>query len=257
VIRLIQNELYKTFRLKKMYIFIAILIIHACMTVYFYQSGGEWKSVIVTPNGQSLPLALINSMAQFMTIFIPVYVADLITGDIKAGTFKLTLLRPVGRIEWLNAKIASLFVFILVLVVLSLAAEYAIGTLSFGWGEYTFYVGEKYTGAEGVWLTLGLTFSMLLPYMACGMIVVLFAVMATNISTTIGLSIGILTAAQSLNAFEKIKPYSVVNHMYYFHEIVLKATWDAVFQNTAIIAAYIVLFYAASALIIKKKDLIQ
>ncbi|OZB96569.1 ABC transporter permease [Paenibacillus sp. XY044] len=256
MIRLMQNELYKTFRLKKLYIFMAILAIHAWLTVHFYTIGGEWKSVIVMANGQSLPLTLINSMAQFMTVFIPIYVADLITGEVKTGTLKLSLLRPVRRIEWLNAKIASLFVFITVLLAFSVAAEYVIGTLAFGWGERTLYAGSLYAQTEGVWLTLRLTFSMLLPYMACGLIVVFIAVSAANISTTIGLSIGVLTAAQYLSAFETIKPYSIVNQMYFFHEYVHQANWGALLQNIAVVAAYIAVFYAVSAMIMKKKDFI-
>lgn len=255
MIRLIRNELYKTFRLKKLYIFMAILVVHAWLTVHFYHEGGEVMSVIVLPNGQSLPLTLIYSMAQFMTVFIPIYAADMITGEYKTGTLKLSLLRPVRRIEWLNAKIASLFVFITVLVAFSIAAEYAIGTLAFGWGEQTLYAGTLYTPTDGIWLTLRLTFSMLLPYMACGMIVVFLAVAARDISTTIGLSIGILTAAQYLNAFEKIKPYSIVNQMYFFHEYVHKGNGEAL-QNIAVMAAYIAVFYALSAMIIKKKDFI-
>ncbi|TNJ63070.1 response regulator [Paenibacillus hemerocallicola] len=164
------------FRLKKLYIFMAILAVHAWLTVHFYNAGGDWKSVIMMPNGQSLPLTLLNSMAQFMTVFIPIYVADLITGEVKTGTLKLSLLRPVRRIEWLNAKLVSLFVFMTVLLVFSITAEYAIGTLAFGWGEQTLYAGTLHTQTEGVWLTLYLTFSMLLPYMACGMIVMFIAV---------------------------------------------------------------------------------
>ncbi|WP_162848605.1 ABC transporter permease [Paenibacillus nanensis] len=256
MIRLIQNELYKTFRLKKLYIFMAVLAVHAWLTVHFYNEGGEWKSVILMPNGQSLPLTLLNSMAQFMTVFIPVYVADLITDEVKTGTLKMSLLRPVRRIEWLNAKIVSLFVFITFLLVFSIAAEYAIGTLAFGWGGQTLYAGSLYTPTEGVWLTLRLTFSMLLPYMACGMIVILIAVLAANISTTIGLSIGMLTAAQYLKAFEHLEPYSIVHQMYFFHEYVHPISGEAASQIIAVIAGYIVVFYLVTAIIVKRKDFI-
>lgn len=235
----------------------AILAVHAWLTVHFCNAGGDWKSVIMMPNGQSLPLTLLNSMAQFMIVFIPIYVADLITGEVKNGTLKMSLLRPVRRIEWLNAKIVSLFVFMTVLLGFSIAAEYTIGTLAFGWGEQTLYAGTLYTQTEGVWLTLRLTFFMLLPYMACGMVVVFIAVSATNISTTIGLSIGVLTAAQYLNSFEKLKPYSLVNQMYFFHEYVHQATVEDAIQNIVVMAGYIAVFYLVSAIIVNKKDFIQ
>lgn len=156
MLRLIQNELYKMVRLKKLYIFMAILAVHAWLTVYFYNAGGEWKSVIVVPNGQSLPLTLLNSMAQFMIVFIPIYVTDMITSEVNSGTLKLSLLCPVRRIEWLCAKIVSLFAFLVVLLAFSIEAEYVIGTLAFGWGEQTIYAGTLYSQTEGVWLSPGI-----------------------------------------------------------------------------------------------------
>ncbi|WP_055108623.1 ABC transporter permease [Paenibacillus ihumii] len=256
MLRLIQNELYKMVRLKKLYIFMAILAVHAWLTVYFYNAGGEWKSVIVVPNGQSLPLTLLNSMAQFMIVFIPIYVADMITSEVNNGTLKLSLLCPVRRIEWLCAKIVSLFAFLVVLLACSIAAEYVIGTLAFGWEEQTLYAGTLYSQSEGVWLTLRLAFSMLLPYMACGMIVIIVALSAASISAAIGLSIGILTAAQYLNIVDTLKPYSIVNQMYFFHESIHQANIAAILQNVVVLAGYLIVSYFISAIMIKKKDFI-
>lgn len=254
--RLIRNELFKTFRLKKLYAFMAVLVANAWITVHFYGADGEVKSIVTMPNGQSLPLTLIYGMAQFMTVFISVYVADTVAGEFKNGTIKSTLLHPVRRVEWLHAKIASLFVFIAFLVAFSIAAEYAVGTIAFGWGRQTLYAGTLYPPGEGIALTLLLKFSMVLPYLACGIVVVFIGVFAANASATIGLSIGLLTAAQYLNAFEPIKPYSLANQMYFFHESVSRASWDEAVRNTAVMAVYIAVFYGASALILKKKDIV-
>ena len=257
MIGLIQIELHKTFRQMKLYVFMAILALHTLFTVYFHINGGEgMKSVIVMPNGQSLPLTLISSMAQFMILFIPIYAADMITGEYRNGALKLSLLRPVQRTEWLHAKIVSLIVFIAILIGFAVAADYAIGTLAFGWGEKTLYQDQLYAGNEGIWLTLRLFFSMLLPYTACGIIVVLIAISASKVSTAIGLSIGLLTASQYLNAFEKLKSISVVNQMYFFHENVHHAAWGTILQNLAVMACYIVVGYTISAVILKKKDFI-
>ncbi|MCR2805875.1 ABC transporter permease [Paenibacillus soyae] len=254
MIRLIRNELYKTFRFKMVYLFMAILAVHAWLTVRIYSAGGEWKSVITMANGQSLPLALLNSMGQFMIVFIPVFAADLITSEVKSGTVKIALLRPVLRIEWLNAKIVSMFVFITVLLGFSIAAEYAIGTLAFGWGEQTHYAGKLYSETEGIWLTIRLAVSMLLPYMACGMFVVFIALSSTNVSATIGLSIAILTASQYLSEVGSLESYSLAKLVYFFHEQVYQANTDTLFQSVTVLTGYVAACYSVSAMIMKKKN---
>lgn len=257
MIRLARNELFKMLRLKKMGIFMFILVLNAIITVYYYQLDGNVKTVIVTPNGQSLPLMFIYGMAQFMAIFIPVYVTDIITEEYRKGTLKLSLLRPVSRVEWLHAKIAALLFFIVILVGIAVLSSYAVGTAALGWGDRTGYGGASYLPGAGVWLTLKLYALMILPYMACGMIVVWIAICCDSMSVALVISIGLLNAAQYLNAFEEIKPYSIVNQMYFYHESVgQNRLGEPAIQSTVVILIYLIVFYLLSVQSIKRKDLV-
>lgn len=110
---------------------------------------------------------------------------------------------------------------------------------------------------EGIWLTIMLYGLMILPYMACGMIVVLIAIASDNMSVTLVFSIGLLTVAQYLSAFEQIKPFSIVNQMYFFHEYFKKnLNWDMAIQSIIVIVIYMIVFYFLSVQTMKKKDLV-
>jgi ABC-type transport system involved in multi-copper enzyme maturation permease subunit len=127
MMRMLQNECFKMFRQKKLYIFMLILALMNSIVVLAYKSGGNMRTVIVTPNAQSLPLALLNETAQFMIIFIAIYIADIIADEYRNGTLKLTLLRPVGRIQWLNSKILALLVFSAVMIAFQIISAYITG----------------------------------------------------------------------------------------------------------------------------------
>jgi ABC-2 type transport system permease protein len=252
---LIKNEIYKTLRLKKLYIFILILLLQEILAVYYYQPGGQMKSVIVTADAQSIPLALLNGLAQFMSIYIPIYLADVITDEYKNGTLKLTLLRPIDRIQFLHGKIIGLLVFIMIMISFFIITSYTVGMIAFGSGDYTIYNGVSYLPVKGVCLTILLSFAMVLPYMACGMIVILIAFSSTTMSTTILLSVGFLTFGQYLDAFDQIKHYSIVHQMYFFHEYFVKhPDFELALQSIIVLVLYIVTFYFLSAKTLKKKD---
>lgn len=258
MINLVKNELFKVFRLKKLYIFMLILLLQEILAVYYYQpGGGQMKSVIVTPDAQSIPLALLNSLAQFMIIYIPLYLADVITDEYKNGTLKLSLLRPIDRIQFLHGKIIGLLVFILIMISFFILSSYMVGTIAFGWGDYTIYNGVSYPPVKGICLTILLSFAMVLPYMASGMIIILIAFSATTMSTTILLSIGVLTFGQYLNVFDEIKYYSIVHQMYFFHEYFVKqSNLELALQSIIVLVLYIVVFYILSAKTLKRKDLL-
>ncbi|MNF11802.1 ABC-2 family transporter protein [compost metagenome] len=55
-------------------------------------------------NGQSLAFQVLNGSTELMILFMAVLAADLIADEIRSGTLTLTLVRPVSRIELLNAR---------------------------------------------------------------------------------------------------------------------------------------------------------
>lgn len=252
--KLYVNELFKLFKTKKLYVFLLILIVNVALAIYYYGSGG---SIISTANGQSLPLAFINGVAQFMSVFIPIYVAEIFTEDYKAGTLKLSLLRPISRMQSFHSKVAALLTFNVVLVFAFVLFTYASGTLVFGWGDSTVYNGTAYLGIDGVLLTVISYALLLLPYMAYGMLASFIAVVSDNMTATIGITIGISVAGQYLNAIPSIKIYSLVNQLYFFHEyFVMNFNLGEAVLSSITNVAYFTVFYLLTARCIKKKDIL-
>ena len=143
------------------------------------------------------------------------------------------------------------------MLVFTLISSYMIGTISFGWDNYTGYAGENYTTTEGILLTLQAYSLMLLPYMAYGMIVVFIAVSAPNMAMTITLGVSIILFAQYLNAFDSIKIFSIVNQIYFFHEYFIKSLeWRNAILSVAVNLSYIATFYLLAVNAIKRKDIV-
>ncbi|WP_214407229.1 ABC transporter permease [Pseudonocardia lacus] len=96
--------------------------------------GGAFLSAVVS-NGQLFPAA---ALALVLPVFLPITVAvvagDAIAGEASAGTLRYLLVRPVGRLRLLVAKLVSVTAFVLLAVLLVTITGYAVGVAAFGFG---------------------------------------------------------------------------------------------------------------------------
>jgi len=252
-----RNELYKLFRTKKLYLFSAIMVAVLLLNLHSYEPGSP-MTVWTFRYGQSVPLASIDILSQFMVIFIPIYLADSVTHEEKTGTLKLSLLRPIRRNELLQAKLASLLVFIAVMVAFYAAAAYAIGAYYLGWGDGTEYAGQQYSPAEGIGLTLAAYALLILPFMTYGLFVTAVALLSSHVSIAIISALVIMTIGLNLNGWEAIAPYSLAYQIVYYHEAFI-GPFDGslALQRTGILALYAALFSFFSFHIFNRKAILR
>ena len=96
--------------------------------------GGAFLSAVVS-NGQLFPAA---ALALVLPVFLPITVAivagDAVAGEASAGTLRYLLVRPVGRLRLLVAKLASVTVFVLLAVLFVTVTGYVVGVALFGFG---------------------------------------------------------------------------------------------------------------------------
>ena len=96
--------------------------------------GGAFLSAVVS-NGQLFPAA---ALALVLPVFLPITVAivagDAVAGEASAGTLRYLLVRPVGRLRLLLAKLVSVTVFVLLAVLLVTVTGYLVGVALFGFG---------------------------------------------------------------------------------------------------------------------------
>lgn len=254
---LIRNELYKLFRMKKLYIFAAVMVVVLVLNLYNYEPGEDPMVIWTFMYGQSVPLNTLDFLTQFMVIFIPILAGDSVTQEYRRGHMKLSLLRPVLRSELLLAKLAALLVFIIVMALFYTAASYAIGSYYLGWGDGTEYAGRIVSAAEGVRLTLSAVALLTVPYMAYGLFAAAIAVLSRNMSFTIICTLVIITIALNLNIIEAIAPYSLAYQMVFYHEAFI-ASFDKslALQRTGVIALYAAVFAALSFAVFRKKEML-
>lgn len=256
--KFLQNELLKLFKTKKLYVFFLLLAAATVITVYYHNNpGAGMQTVIETANAQSLPIVLKYSTVQFFSIFMAVYIADVITDEYKTGSLKLSLLRPIDRATLLNSKVAAIFAFTVILTLFFILSTYAIGTVSFGWDNSAVYNGVTYSTTDGILLTAKVFAVSLLPLMAFGMITMFIAVTSNNMTTTIAISIGITMLGQYLNALPSIKVFSVVNQMLFFSDYFVKIKNPGEMMLSIMVnLTYIVIFYLLSKTTFKMKDIL-
>lgn len=96
--------------------------------------GGNFLSAVVS-NGQLFPAA---ALALVLPVFLPITVAivagDSIAGEASTGTLRYLLVRPVGRLRLLVAKLVSVAAFVLLAVLFVTLTAYVAGVALFGFG---------------------------------------------------------------------------------------------------------------------------
>jgi ABC-2 type transport system permease protein len=94
--------------------------------------GGAFLSAVLA-DGALYPAA---ALALVLPVFLPVAVAvvagDSIAGEATAGTLRYLLVRPVGRTRLLVAKLTSVIVYVLLVVIAVSVTAYATGVLLLG-----------------------------------------------------------------------------------------------------------------------------
>ncbi|MBN9099139.1 MULTISPECIES: ABC transporter permease subunit [unclassified Pseudonocardia] len=116
--------------------------------------GGAFLSA-VTSDGQLFPAA---ALALVLPVFLPITVAlvsgDAVAGEASTGMLRYLLVRPVGRLRLLTAKLVSVGAFVLLAVVFVTITSYIVGVLLFGFGADAAVGGAGgITSLSGVVLT--------------------------------------------------------------------------------------------------------
>jgi ABC-2 type transport system permease protein len=100
----------------------------------------------VVGNGQLFPAA---ALALVLPVLLPITVAvvagDAIAGEASTGMLRYLVVRPVGRLRLLTAKLVSVAAFVLIAVALVTLTSYVVGVAAFGFGA-----GASAGGAGGI-----------------------------------------------------------------------------------------------------------
>ncbi|WP_162848606.1 ABC transporter permease [Paenibacillus nanensis] len=254
--RLIQCELFKVFRQKKLYV--CMLILTAVEISAVFQIHREAAGFTgFEPNGQSFPLIVLRNSIFFIPIMIGILAADTIAEEYRSGNLKRALLCPVSRIDLLHAKIVSLLTVVTILLIFLVLSSYIVGTLAFGWGERT-VVGEIfYPSGGGARIAAQIVLLSVLPNLTFGMIVIFIALLTTNSGGSIGAALVLLAVSPLVEGIPQVKYLFIGYQMkvipfYPLQDMAVMDLWGGL----AVILAYFGVLYTGSVMMIRKKDIL-
>ena len=221
--------------------------------------GGAFLSAVVG-NGQLFPAA---ALALVLPVFLPITVAvvagDTIAGEASAGTLRYLLVRPVGRLRLLLAKLISIAVFVLLAVLLVTVTGYLVGVALFGFGP-----DAALGGAGGVTSLSGAVLSpvdlllrtalvvgyLALCMLALGAVGLFFSTLTDSpLAAALGVLALVVTSAvlTPLDAAHIIEPYLPTAHWLAWIDLYRDPIlWPSVRRGTAVEAGYVVVAFGAA-----------
>jgi ABC-2 type transport system permease protein len=229
--------------------------------------GAAFLSAVMN-NGSLYPAA---ALAMVLPVFLPlavaVYAGDAIAGESNTGTLRYLLVRPVGRLRLLSAKLTALTVYIVLTMIIVVVFSLAVGVALFGTGAEAVGQPGSITSLSGA--TLGPQELAVRLLAAVGYIVVSmlgFGTIALFWSTlsdsALGAALGSLAVLiassimQTLDAADPIKPYLPTNYWLswidFFRDPIF---WQNIDRGLLLQACYIVVFFGASWANFATKDI--
>lgn len=255
MLQLLKNEIYKLLRRKKFQILLLLIPIIELVAIMQYKMNSV-SNLETAINGQSFFLTIASSLQYAFVICTAVFVTDAFMDDYLRGTLKNTLLRGVKRVSLLHVKIISMSVFLSALMLFAVLSSYVLGTAFFGFGEYTAINGAVYDTVTGFGITLLSAFLILIPLFSFGILIVFIGLITNNVGITIGSALSITLITQIMESSQIIRQYSIVYQIkgFYQHLLYTSKFTDAL-ADFMVITMYMIVFYLASVLIFRKKDL--
>ena len=279
MLNLIYWELFKTYSKWRTYIgFIAVAILIPVIMWIMRIEGGKFiqyqlrsmqSEFLITGNlfnGWVIAQIIMNGLWVHVPALIALVAGDQLSGEATAGTFRLTLIRPVSRTKILNAKYISTLIYTTTLVI-------AIAILSIGLGVWIFGTGDLIAlDKEGIVILpeSNLLFHFLFAYTLAIWSMFVVASLAFFISSFVENAIGPIIITMTIIAIfyiitflpvesvENIKPWLFTTHMNVWQQALRDPfDWDIIRNSILILGAYNVAFWGATLLIFNRKDILS
>ncbi|MGI6668328.1 MAG: ABC transporter permease [Acetivibrionales bacterium] len=246
---LVGNELYKSFRSKKIYIILLILFAVTLLTgiMIKHDKDLEESGLIEKYGGPMFPVTNLYGITEILfPIFIILFVTAMITDEYQNGTFKLPLLHGCTRSQMFHAKLLSQFSLIVILFLSTFIFSYISGTIL--WGSKVFSYNEFIAGLKRYGLTL-------LPFLAFTLVVYFIGLNISNSGIAIGTALTLVFVSAIIGQFLKeANPYLIT---FYFKAFLLDLTNAEIIKGCFVSFGYGLLFYGLSRFSLANMDILK
>lgn len=226
--------------------------------------GPAFLSAVLT-DGTLFPLA---ALAIVLPLFLPIAVAmtagEAIAGEAAAGTLRYVLVRPVGRLRLLVAKLVAVMTFVVVTVLVVAATAYVVGIVLLGnetvaaTGSTSVSGSSLSTGELGARTLLALAYAML-----CMLGVAVIALFLSTVATSsLGAALGTMAIfvgsalLLTLDASRSISDFLPTRYWLAFVDLFRDPILlRDVARGVLLQLAYVVVFFAAAWANFATKDI--
>ncbi|HZG91726.1 MAG TPA: ABC transporter permease subunit [Pseudonocardia sp.] len=230
--------------------------------------GGAFLSAVVS-DGQLFPAA---ALALVLPVFLPITVAvvagDAVAGEATTGTLRYLLVRPVGRLRLLVAKLVSVAAFVLLAVLFVTVTSYVVGVAAFGVGEdavlgggggVASLSGTVLTPTDLFGRTMGVVGYLALCMLALGAIGLFFSTVTDSpLAAALGVLAVVVTSAAllPLDAAAAVRPFLPTTHWLAWVDLYREPIlWPAVVRGIEVQLAYVAVAFGAAWANFATKDI--
>ncbi|HET9824343.1 MAG TPA: ABC transporter permease subunit [Chitinophagaceae bacterium] len=294
--KLLRIELFKIFKRPRTYIaFAAITIIVFLFQVAlkfdgksyvdlmlsnvksFFDFSDEFKNRLL--NGYFVCFAVLNVLLIQMPLLVALVAGDSIAGEANMGTLRLSLTKPVGRVQYMLVKFLASFIYTVALLVVLAILALLVSMLLFGTNDLVVLRStgiDQIAAKDVLWRYIAAFVYAAIALTTVASLAFLLSVFAENpvgpIIATMSIVI-VFTILSEMNIpiyDTTIKPYLFTTHMVawkgFFY---VKATGDgttingsienlpAILKSLFVLLIYIFVFVSAAILVFRKKDILS
>ena len=279
IVALVKIELFKIFKKWRTYIgFIAIGILVPLLHLAMYMEGqksldfitrGLRESFVLVGNllnGYWISYLILNALTIHIPFLVALVAGDLLAGEATAGTYRVLITRPVSRMQVVISKFIAGFIYTSSLVLWLAFMSLVIGIIIFGTGELLVMSPDAiiiFEKGDILWrFVLAYGFAALSMSVVCSL-AILFSSLVENaigpiVSTMTVIIIFIILSAFDVQILRDIRPYLFTNYILQWREFFYKPLdIGKIIEAILILGGHILVFFAATSFIFKRKDILS
>ncbi len=278
MITLVRIELYKIFKKWRTYIgFIAIAVLVPVIEVAMLLEGARSLNFMTRNlqqsfvfvgnllNGYLVSYIILNALTIHIPFLIALVAGDLLAGEATAGTYRMLVTRPISRFKIVTSKFLAGAIYTNLLVFWLAVISLVLGFFMFGIGELIVIRSSTiiiFSRDDVFWrFILGYGFAAL-SMMVVTSLAFLFSSLVENaigpIVTTMAIIIVfIIISAINIDFFQNIKPYLFTTYMQSWRLFFDKPVdFSEIMKSVLILIGHIAVFFGATLIIFKRKDIL-
>ena len=279
MIKLIRIELYKIFKKWRTYIgFLAIAVLVPVIQIAMLIEGEKSLNFMTRNlqqsfifvgnllNGYLVTYLILGSLYIHIPFLIALVAGDLLAGEATSGTYRILITRPISRLNLVTSKFLAGLLYTYSLIFWLALISLGLGILIFGTGELIVLKSTQiiiFAKNDVFWRFLFAFSFASLSMSVVTALAFLFSSLVENaigpiVSTMAVIIVFIVISAIEINIFQTIKPYLFTTYMsswrLFFDDNI---NYPEILKSCLILAGHVVLFFGASAVIFKRKDILS